>query len=430
MPVRVSGDGVGQWGTGVRAPALATMLVTALLLRLGWVALVPVEPVSDSIAYDAFARTLAAYGVFGWNPDHPFAFWPPGTSMVYAALYRLFGLGYGTIIILNLLLSLALLVFAMRIANRRYGQRCALYAGWTLALWPTLIMFTTVLASELLFIVLCAAALDAWGSLQTNAVIRGVVAGALLGAAALVRPVAMALPVLFAVGMLFESGWSKSNLAAQAKVGVAAALAMACVIAPWTLRNYHLYHDFIPVSTNGGITLWMGNAPGTSGEYMDLPAWTEKFRDNEQDRALGALARRYIADDPAGFLARSARKVVWLYNHESIGVAWNEAGLSRQYGARTLRPLKLFTNVTWALILAAAAWGTVSLARRHGLGKTLAGPIVLPIAFYSMVHGVVVSQDRYHLEFAVHTGILAGAALAMASTRSRARKVGVASVPP
>ena len=412
-----SAEGAGIWGVGARASTLAFVLAAALILRLVWAGLVPVEPVSDSNAYDVFARTLAAHGVFGWNQNEPFAFWPPGTSLVYAALYRAFGVNYGPIVVLNLALSLVLVVLAMRVANRHYGHRCALFAGWTLAVWPTLIMFTTVLASELLFIVLCTAALDAWTGARPGSALGGALAGALLGAAALVRPVALALPAVFAIGTMFELGWSGARLVAQTKLAVAAALAMACVVAPWTLRNYQLYDDLVLISTNGGTTLWMGNAPGTTGEHMDPPAWAQQLRDNEQNKVLGALARKYIADDPAGFVVRSVRKLIWLYNHESIGVAWNEAGLSHRYGTSVLRPLKLFTNLTWALIALAAMWGAVVLIGRRGLWRTLAGSTVLSIAFYSFVHSVVVSQDRYHLEFAVQTAILAGAALAMGRVR-------------
>jgi hypothetical protein len=39
------------------------------------------------------------------------------------------------------------------------------------------------------------------------------------------------------------------------------------------------------------------------------------------------------------------------------------------------------------------------------------GPVVITIAFYSAIHSAVVSQDRYHLEFAVQLALLAGIAL-------------------
>lgn len=404
-------DERGVLGSGASLRSLLTLLAVATLLRAVWALMIPVMPVSDSHAYDTFARTLMSSGVFGWNANEPFSFWPPGTSLIYAALFRVFGAEYNAIVWLNLLLSVGLIVLTMRLATRFYGARCALYGGWVLALWPTLIMFTTVLASELPFLVFVTATLDVWTLPKRQALLRGIAAGALLGCAALVRPVAMALPVIIGVAVLLDRGLSKSAVLEQLRLVVPALIAMACVIAPWTMRNYALYHEVVLISTNGGVTLWMGNAPGTTGEHMNVPAWAEKLRDDKQDKALGELAKTYIVNDPVGFALRSLRKFIWLYNHESIGVAWNEAGLSARFGESVLRPLKLFTHATWALILLTSVAGLGVLIKTRGFWRAVCGPVVVTIAFYSAIHSAVVSQDRYHLEFAVQLALLAGVAL-------------------
>lgn len=429
LPTALPAGAPGALSTGVSPRRLLGLLAVAMLLRVVWAALVPVIPVSDGNAYDTFARTLAASGVFGWNANQPFSFWPPGTSLLYAALFRGFGTHYGVIISLNLVLSAGLIVLAMRVATRFYGARCAVYSGWVLALWPTLIMFTTVLASELPFLVLVTAALDVWTIPKRAALAHGVLAGALLGCAALVRPVALALPVIFGAAFLLERGLSRLALLEQVRLVIPALVAMACVISPWTLRNYDLYHEIVLVSTNGGVTLWMGNAPGTTGEHMNVPAWAEKLRDDEQDKALGKLARSYIVGDPAGFVWRSLRKFVWLYNHESIGVAWNEAGIAARFGESALRPLKLFTHASWGLILVTAIAGLVVLVRARGLWRVVCSPVVVTIAFYSLIHSVVVSQDRYHLEFAVQVALLAGVALDALRSRWRLDGASQASAP-
>ena len=38
-------------------------------LRILWALAMPVNPVSDSVAYDTFARNLAQHGVYGWTQD-------------------------------------------------------------------------------------------------------------------------------------------------------------------------------------------------------------------------------------------------------------------------------------------------------------------------------------------------------------------------
>ena len=59
---------------------LLAILGLGLLLRLIWALLIPVEPVSDSAAYDMLARNIAEHGVFGFRPDEPSAYWAVGAS--------------------------------------------------------------------------------------------------------------------------------------------------------------------------------------------------------------------------------------------------------------------------------------------------------------------------------------------------------------
>ena len=41
-------------------------------------------------------------------------------------------------------------------------------------------------------------------------------------------------------------------------------------IAPWTVRNYLVFHRFVPVASHGGQTLWGGTGPA---DGKTLPCW-------------------------------------------------------------------------------------------------------------------------------------------------------------
>lgn len=386
---------------------LALALLAAAAVRILWASQVNVVPISDSHAYDVFARNLLDYGVFGWTKDAPYAFWPPGTSLLYAAVYGLFGKSFSNIVALNVVLSCALLVTTFRVARRFYGNKVAIASAWVLALWPTLVMFTTILASELPFLLLTIGALDAWSMPGRSWLLKGIGAGALLGAAALVRPFALALPIVFAASFCLSGPPSKGKTLTQLKMALACVLTMACVIAPWTWRNYRLYGEPVLISTNGGITLWMGNSEGSNGDYRDIPERLRGLNDNEQSRILGAEAKAYILAHPLSFATQTLRKVVQLYSNESIGVTWNADGIQQRYGSAAVTILKRFTQLSWALIFILAGLGVFSLIRRQGW-RALVSPIVSSVAFYTLVHGVIVSQDRYHLAFASQLAILAG----------------------
>ncbi|MGE0350262.1 glycosyltransferase family 39 protein [Hydrogenophaga sp.] len=410
-------------GSGiVDARHLGWILLLALGLRLIWAWWIPVVPLSDGKAYDAFARTLVEHGTFGWNSHQPTAFWPPGTTFLHAVVYWLFGFNYFPVVAVNIGLSLALIVICARLAARFWGTRIATLTALTLALWPTLVMYPTILASELPFLVLTLLALDVWSNENVRPLRKGLGIGLLLGFAALVRPQALLLPLLYAFCVVANAGMTWAATRSQLRLLITVGIVMAIVIAPWTWRNYQLYGEPVLISTNGGITLWMGNTPGTDGRYMYIPKEFGELPENERARTMGRQAKAYIQQDPLGFVIRAVRKVVILYSNESVGVGWNAEGIKQALGEPWVPGLKRFTQLTWMLILGLALVGLGATVCQRGWRKTLTSPFVLSILYFTAIHSVVVSQERYHLAFAGQMAILAAVGAAWLSDRVTSRR--------
>jgi hypothetical protein len=57
-------------------------------------------------------------------------------------------------------------------------------------------------------------------------------------------------------------GWLKSS--------AIIAVAVILVILPWTIRNYRIQGQFVPIATNGGFNFWNGNNPFTTGSGHDV----------------------------------------------------------------------------------------------------------------------------------------------------------------
>lgn len=401
-----AGPGELQW---TRSLWLVTFL--ALSLRLIWAWWVPVIPSSDGEAYDAFARTLVQHGTFGWEPDHPTSFWPPGTTFLHASLFALFGIRYEPIVAMNIALSLGIVWVTARLAARFWGQNVALLSALVLAAWPTLVMYPTILASELPFLFLTLLALDLWTAPWAGRTARALLAGLVLGFAALVRPQALLLPLVYGGGLALMNRGGRGVLLEQIRSVVLAGLAMAVVVAPWTWRNYQLYGETVLISSNGGITLWMGNTPGTDGRYMVTPKKYSHLPENERAQVLGQEAKAYILQDPTAFAERAVKKLLILYTNESVGVGWNSPGVREAFGEAWEPRLKRLTQATWGLICLLVVVGLWSSLRRAGFVSTLFSPITLSILYFTAIHMVVVSQERYHLAFAGQWAILAALGL-------------------
>lgn len=391
---------------------MSLIVAIAVALRLLWAWWIPVIPVSDGAAYDAFARTLVQHGTFGWVASQPTAFWPPGTTFLHAPLYALFGIRYEPIIAMNIVFSVGIIWVTATLAARFWSQQTAVLSAVILAVWPTLVMYPTILASELPFVFFTLLALDLWTHPRLADSSKALLAGLVLGFAALVRPQALLLPMVYAAGLLLTSQMTLSAVISQARCVAMASIVMAVVISPWTWRNFQLYGEPVLISTNGGITLWMGNTPGTDGRYMVVPEQYSHLPENEKARVLGQEARDYILQDPVAFAERAVRKLLILYTNESVGVGWNSPGIRQVFGESWEHLLKRFTQVSWALICLLAATGVWSSLRRSGLQNILFSPITLSILYFTAIHMVVVSQERYHLAFAGQWAILAALGLA------------------
>lgn len=385
------------------------MLALALVLRVAWAVLVPVVPLSDSLAYDVFARNLATHGVYGWTPDAPTAFWPVGTSFIYSLLFRAFGHSYLPVVVLNVALGLSIVALTMMLATRWFGARVGTVAGTLIAAWPSQVQFTTVLASELPFMALLLGATWTWFG-ETVTLRRAVLTGALLAAASYFRPTALLLPVAFAAALAFQTrrwvpvGWA-------AVLG----LTMAVLIAPWSVRNTRLFGRIVLISTNAGTTSWMGNNAETTGEFM-RPPYPPGMNEADSNEYFGQEARKYILDHPARFVGRTMVKLLRLHERESIGITWNSAGLER-FGGRTVFALKLVSNIYWWVCCSLAIAGTVILTRREGW-RTLAHPALAIWGYFAAVHAITLIQDRYHFPSIPFIATLA--AYAMVAWRTRA----------
>ena len=378
---------------GPAAPAWTNIwliLGVALLLRLGWAALVPIDPVSDSVLYDGFAKNIAFGKGYAFPGGDLTVYWPVGAPAVYAVIYAVFGSGGWATAVFQALLGALIVALTWRLALRYSGTRSAGLAGWLVALWPLLIQFTTILASELLFVALILAALDVWGNTRIRPFLRALGWGALIAAATYVRPTAWPLLFIFPMcGWLVDRQWRTSTMTLGVSVVIASLL-----FAPWVYRNYQLFDRFVLVAANGGVNLWMGNNPESNGGYMQLP---ERAFANEveRDRFYGAEAVAFIKANPLQYLKLSIRRALMTYDRETIGVAWNETGILRRFGPGALQPLKLVSTAYWLPMLLIGTWGIWRTWRAGQIHHVW--PLFAALVFFCAVPVLTVAQDRYHV---------------------------------
>lgn len=408
-------EGAGHLGGSVTnshliRPAIR-VLALALVLRVVWAITMRGEQVSDARAYELLATQLASGGYYGFD-GAPYAYWPVGYPFFLSLHYRLFGDASWAITATSVLLSLSIVALTIVIARQWLGDcKCAIVAGVIIAAYPVHIQLVSTTACESLFTVLLLGAVVAAGAKGSGNIRLSLVAGILLGLAAYVRPVGMVLVPALAVARLAAGERWKRTLVEAALVGTVAML----VVAPWTYRNYRIYNRFVFVSTNGGMCLFFGNNPITPGKYQEIVKPPFAGNDAERDKYCARLAVEYIKSDPTGFVVRSLRKAVRLWERDTIGAHWNASAIRRRFGEAGIWWTKVISQAYWVALGVGAIIGTSTVLRRRGWRKLASFTGVWLCIAFTLLHAITYSQDRYHFPLVPFLAILVVAT----ATRSR-----------
>jgi 4-amino-4-deoxy-L-arabinose transferase-like glycosyltransferase len=284
------------------------------------------EPGSDPKEYDTYAWNVAqGRGYRGMSPDvadqdHLTAARPPGISIVWAGLYLVFGHRYDVVRVANCLVGSVTILLVYAIGRRCFDETVGLLAAAGYAVYPSAIFFSPQLVSEplgtfwfLWFVLACLqfAEQPSWG--------RGVWAGALLGVSILSRPNPALMVPLMGIWALWQF---RGQRAAMIKALLIPVVAVA-VLLPWWVRNYLVFHTFIPISTMSGPNLLMGNnrIVVEDPKYRGFAIWDTyipEYRDAlksandevKRDKIAKDFAIQWLKDNPDKWLRLAAAKLV------------------------------------------------------------------------------------------------------------------------
>jgi hypothetical protein len=376
----------GRWRL---SPAVLALLAVGLVVRLLWVLIHPVQPVSDFDAYHQHAATLAADGTYGYRDGEPGAYWAPGWPVLLAGLYLVLGAHPQLGALLGVTLEWGAIAIAAATATRLLRPGFAAGAAAAMCFYPAAIAYGPVLGAEHLtaplFTGLVCLVAFARPSLHTAAV-----AGLLGGALLLVRAeFGVTAAVVIAVWLL--RGVPRRRVPALGAMTLAGALVF---VAPWTARNALTFGEFIPASAKGGLTFYLATV---APDYSEPPVVarlgvTSTTDPGAHDRMWWRRGLENVGDDPPRWLAYDLRRIYSQYGEESEMLHWGgiEAALPRRVAL-----------AYWLVVVAFALLGLATIvARRRRLDPAwsyIAGSILavslLKLAF------IVNERDRLPLTY-------------------------------
>jgi hypothetical protein len=233
----------------------------------------------------------------------PTAWLAPVYPLLLAGIFKVFGLytraAFFAAIFLNIVFSSATCVPIFYVGKRIAGVGAGSGGAWLWALFPNAILipfewiWDTSLAALLAALLLWATLELAEGGWWRDWIGYGLLWGLML----MTNPsVGAVLPLL--LGWLAYRGWRGGKFRVNRPV-MAALIALACSI-PWTVRNFVVFHRFIPFRSNFGYELYIGNNENYDELRWGLPAVITQDRET----------LRYLRMGETAFMDEEMRKAV------------------------------------------------------------------------------------------------------------------------
>lgn len=298
---------------------------TAFLLRLTAAIVTGSLWHPESYEYDALARALLAGRGFTYTHldivYHSFA--APLYSWITAALYWLTGGSAVPLVLLQIAAGSALAVVVAAMSEHLFESRvAAAAAGLLVAVHPGLALYNTARLHPLTFDALFFTFVlwQFFRLSKQSTMARAAALGLIVGVGMLSRATTL---IFFPIGAawLLAMAPRESRGRAAGRLLVAAVCATV-IVAPWSIRNTRLHHQFVLLQTTDSELLWRGNNPNATGHsYIDAghivlntlpPDAQQELRSQPdelaQSRWFRARAMAYIEEHPDAFVRLTALK--------------------------------------------------------------------------------------------------------------------------
>lgn len=247
----------------------AFTFVLAFGIRLYWVRHAIIAPYGDVASLETFAHNVATGLYYGGNG----VYWPPLFIFLAGFTERFFGTGHSLLAVRTLIAVISSLgVAALTDLGRRllHSPAAGLVAGILMAFYVPSIYYSNVVLNVTTTVTMFLLTSDAIiAFMDRPGWKRLVVAGVLLGLAALSKPIAMGLvvPAFIAWGLRSRRGFDLHF----AGLSLAGLVIIALLVnVPWTVRNWVVTGSPVFVDMNGGVNFYLAHNPKADGYFVNM----------------------------------------------------------------------------------------------------------------------------------------------------------------
>lgn len=388
---------------------VAGCLAANVLLRVALIVLVPVSMTSDAGWYLRRGIGIAAGEGYA-EGGVPTAYWPVGYPAFLGLIFWLFGPHLIVAQLANVLLSAVSALLCLALARvMLQDEAAARLAMLLLTVYPNNIAYVSLTLSEPFVTPLLM--LGAYIYIRSRAWPGVLLSGLVFGLAVLTKPQVLFFPLML-VAVRFALKPRGAGLRTVV-LGLVLYVGVVAVVAPWSARNFFIFHEVVPISTNGGSNLLIGNNPRARGDFISYGAFAAQIRFSvpdqvAADKRASRLAVQWIRENPGRFAALMPLKVWWLWAPDGEAEWSYQAGSPRyQEYAGAFRLARLLNQVFYVGVLIAFAVSAV-LAVTRGLPSPWLLLAYGLAVYVTLIALVFFGHSRYH--FPLMPWIMIGAA--------------------
>jgi len=377
---------------------LIYMAAVGLLLRLAAVTFMPFNQWSDFADYDELAWQWALHGGY-YNGEYPTAYWPPGYPFFLSRIYVLFGHVPRLGAIANAFLALPEMLLSFLIMKKVFNEKVARWTMVILALFPSQILFTHLLATEALFKPLLLLSLLLFLSVKdrlTEKWYTMLIAGVVLGMATLTRAISKFLLFVVIPFWWFET----RSIRRTARFTVLALVGFTLVVVPWMVRNYYAV-GVAKINTNSGINLFIGNQPGAGMGYNSYLADQYDVNDPRQEAYVDSVswqrAKDYIFERPGAFVVRGMVKLLFFYAYDMDALIFDVIESANEQRLNYAVVLGVLCESYYLIIMMAALAGLWVFFRENRSSRKPGAYLLLGVVLYwTAIHFIFFGSGRFH----------------------------------
>ena len=365
---------------------LSVVLIMVFVIQIVLVLLIKNIPFSDSAYYVDLAERLYQTGSYTSEFGFRSAFWPIGLP-AYLALARFISEDYLLLVkFLNILFYLTLIVVTYKLFSEQLSKKALVVFLICFSFFPNNLFSANIILTDYPFSLLVWICIFITIKYPLR---KAVIVGVLLALSSYLRPVGLLLPFLIIL-YYFKSYGIKPSLKYS---GIILAV-FILILSPWIIRNYQVFHSFVPVSTNGGLNFLMGNHPNSNGNVNSNFEY-DNSNLNEVEESVNAYNNGFksIIDDPLQAIVRSFKKIMFAYIRGDSSITWSLKQTENKLSPIFLSYVFFFTNYFFYVIIFLSFFSFYSMFRKDN-SKLKSILIYVYIFFISMIL-IYVGSERY-----------------------------------